>query len=114
MRPIVYLNAKEVSALFQRPGNEHVVVDGFAYAFDDWTVFHASVAQSNGYSGGAVIPVRFIPLSDAASFAESESRITSSAGLLQDRRTMLCILLAIDRNTLKHKCFFIRSQEAPL
>jgi molybdopterin/thiamine biosynthesis adenylyltransferase len=71
MTPLVYVLEEQVRDLLGQMGDVRLV-DGVAYGFDDWTVFHAYTQKPVSTPSGHICPCVAIR-SDAAGFVDEES-----------------------------------------
>jgi len=70
MTPLVYVFEEQIRDLLSQTGNARLV-DGVAYGFDDWTVFHAYTEKPYFTPSGCICPCVAMR-SDAAGFVDEE------------------------------------------
>src|SRR5450756_901286 len=74
MTPLVYVLEEQVRDLLSQTGDAHLV-DGVAYGFDDWTVFHAYTEKPSSTPSGHICPCVAMR-SDATGFVDEEKLMT--------------------------------------
>lgn len=95
MTPLVYVLEEQVRDLL-RQKQDIGTIDGMAYGFDDWTVFHAYTEQPSSTPSGYVCPCIAVR-SDAAGLA-SEEQIEAEARRRMDShgRPVIVLIAGVD------------------
>ena len=57
MTPLVYVLEEQVRDLLSQTGDDVRLVDGVAFGFDDWTVFHAYTEKPVFYAFRVCLPL---------------------------------------------------------
>jgi molybdopterin/thiamine biosynthesis adenylyltransferase len=86
MTPLVYVLEEQVRDLLSQTGDDVRLVDGVAFGFDDWTVFHAYTEKPSSTPSGYVCPC-------VATHADS-------AGFLDEEKLMMEVRRRVDPDGL--------------
>jgi len=92
MTPLVYVLEEQVRDLLSQTGNARLV-DGVAYGFDDWTVFHAYAEKPYFTPSGCICPCVAMR-SDAAGFVDEEKLMLQVRSRVDPDGDPIVVLLA--------------------
>ena len=92
MTPLVFLLEEQVRDLLSQTGDVRLV-DGVAYGFDDWTVFHAYTEKPFSTPSGHICPCVAIR-SDATGFVDEEKLILQVRSRVAPDGRPIVVLLA--------------------
>ena len=104
MNPIVYLYEEQISELFREHNNFEKIIEGEAYCWDNYTVFHAYTRNPRVQPAGLTLSCKFILLESVTALDKSENQVAKDFSGENKKNTLL-IFLAIGEKKLKHKCF---------
>ncbi|HZL83718.1 MAG TPA: hypothetical protein VFB98_09625, partial [Candidatus Deferrimicrobium sp.] len=92
MTPLVYVLEEQVRDLLSQMGDVHLL-DGVAYGFDDWTVFHAYTGKPSSTPAGLTCPC-VATRSDATGFIDEEKLMEQVRGHIDPDGRPIVVLVA--------------------
>ena len=92
MTPLVYVLEEQVRDLLSQTGDVHLL-DGVAYGFDDWTVFHAYTEKPSSTPSGFTCPC-VATRSDATGFIDEEKLMEQVRGHIDPDGRPIVVLVA--------------------